>query len=295
NPAPRTGVRAARRSGRCNAGAAVLRGGRGLRPGGAGDPVTSGGRGPGAGRAGRRPRRRRVRAHGGGDDLADPGRERRRRGGGGAGGRGVGSADARGRAVDRRSARRRPHRARAGRFRPLANPTRGLDRRAAGGRRARGRHRAPARHDCTRRGEEMMRRTIGTTMVVVLAAAWPADTLGQHVKGVRGSRGWLPAIGEAGTAAAVVEAVRGPEIAETAAQRVAVPVDRSGRARIGGWRPLSVAKWGMLGLTAVAAVYGLSASLEADGLYDRISEICATDASRCEALPEGGYADDEVA
>ncbi|MFS8638363.1 MAG: hypothetical protein FWJ74_09765 [Gemmatimonadota bacterium] len=138
-------------------------------------------------------------------------------------------------------------------------------------------------------------RTIGTTMVVVLATAWPADTLGQHVKGVRGSRGWLPAIGEAGTAAAVVEAVRGPEIAETAAQRVAVPVDRSRRARIGGWRPLSVAKWGMLGLTAVAAVYGLSASLEADGLYDRISEICATDASRCEALPEGGYADDEVA
>lgn len=141
----------------------------------------------------------------------------------------------------------------------------------------------------------MMRRTIGTTMVVVLAAAWPADTLGQHVNAVHGSRDWLPEIVETGTAPEIVETVRGPEIAETAAQRVAVPVDRSRRARIGGWRPLSVAKWGMLGLTAVAAVYGLSASLEADGLYDRISEICATDASRCEALPEGGYADDEVA
>ncbi len=63
----------------------------------------------------------------------------------------------------------------------------------------------------------------------------------------------------------------------------------------GGWRPLAIAKWGMLGATAVAAVYGLSASIEADGLYDRISQICASDAGRCAELPEGGYADAEVA
>src|SRR5690606_7819850 len=161
--------------------------------------------------------------------------------GGGAGGRGVGSADARGRAVDRRAARRRPARARAGRFRPLANPTRGLDRRAAGGRRARGRHRATTRHDRTRRGEEMRRRTIVTAIIVGLAAAWPAATLGQHVNRIQGPRG------------------RGPEIVDTGTAPVFATADRSRAARVGGWRPLSVAKWGMLGLTAVAAVYGLSA------------------------------------
>lgn len=141
----------------------------------------------------------------------------------------------------------------------------------------------------------MRRRAIWTTMIVVLAAAWPAETLGQHVNRIQGSRERSSEIVGPRTTPEMVETVSAPEIAEIATAPVAVTADRSRAARVGGWRPLSVAKWGMLGLTAVAAVYGLSASLEADGLYDRISAICAADASRCETLPEGGYADEEVA
>lgn len=100
-------------------------------------------------------------------------------------------------------------------------------------------------------------------------AAWPAPAVGQQIRWSMRSR---------------------PVAADDHAIPAPAPAVRATR-----WRPLAIAKWGVLGATAVAAVYGLSASIEADGLYDRISQICASDAGRCAVLPEGGYADEEVA
>src|SRR5690606_38020662 len=221
----------------------------------------------GAGRARRRTGRRCLCPHGGSGRLEDPGGRRPGRTGGGAGRRGGRLARAGGRAFDRRSTRRHAVRCVARWVDRVARAARGLDRRARGGRRERRRRGAAQGQGRTGRGDAMKRRAI-VAVVVVLGwaaawAAWPTVATGQQVPrslriraGAKDDRG-------------------GP-----ASPRALLP---------GGWRPLAIAKWGMLGATAVAAVYGLSASIEADGLYDRISQICASDAGRCAELPEGGY------
>lgn len=127
-----------------------------------------------------------------------------------------------------------------------------------------------------------MRGRFVAVIVLVGAVGWPAAAAGQDRAGASNPREQeqcMPA-----------PCVRG--LAMGAAGALADPAPAF---RAEGWRPLSIAKWGMLGSTAVAAVYGLSASLEADGLYDDIAAICGLDAGRCDVLPEGGYADPEVA
>ena len=129
---------------------------------------------------------------------------------------------------------------------------------AAGGRRARGCHRYDEA-DRTRRGEEMRRRTIVTTIIVVLAAASAGgNARSARVNRIQGPGGGRPEIVDTGTAPVFTRR-------RTAAAR---PGSADGV-------PLSVAKWGS-GLTAVAAVYGLSASLEADGLLrPDLGDLCS--------------------
>src|SRR5690606_2502270 len=215
----------------------------------------------GAGRARRRTGRRCLCPHGGSGRLEDPGGRRPGRTGGGAGRRGGRLARAGGRAFDRRSTRRHAVRCVARWVDRVARAARGLDRRARGGRRERRRRGAAQGQGRTGRGDAMKRRAIvavvGGLGCAAAWAGWPAPAAARQAAWPWGERsvraredGRAPAVGQ-------------------------------------GWRPLAIAKWGALGLTAAAAVYGLSASLEADGLYDRISKICAADAGRCAVLPEG--------
>ncbi|HEX6937788.1 MAG TPA: hypothetical protein VF158_00140 [Longimicrobiales bacterium] len=63
----------------------------------------------------------------------------------------------------------------------------------------------------------------------------------------------------------------------------------------GGIRPLTAAKWATTAATAAVVVYGFTASLTADGHYDRIARLCAADAGRCRERDGGGYIDPEIA
>src|SRR5690606_14206333 len=118
---------------------------------------------------------------------------------------------------------------------------------AGGGGRQRCPRRTAARHRHPGGGETMRGRFVAA-VVLVGAVGWPAAAAGQDRAGASNPREQeqcMPA-----------PCVRG--LAMGAAGALADPAPAF---RAEGWRPLSIAKWGMLGLTAVAAVYGLSASL----------------------------------
>lgn len=66
-------------------------------------------------------------------------------------------------------------------------------------------------------------------------------------------------------------------------------------ARVRGWDPLAIAKWGTLAAAIGSAAYGLSQSLAADDRYDRIDGICADRAERCSARrADGDFLDAEL-
>jgi hypothetical protein len=58
------------------------------------------------------------------------------------------------------------------------------------------------------------------------------------------------------------------------------------------WRPLRIAKWSTVTLSAAAALYGFSNNRSADDAFEVIEGVCAIEPDRCESrLPDGAYAD----
>jgi len=85
----------------------------------------------------------------------------------------------------------------------------------------------------------------------------------------------------------ILVAAQGP-----AAAQVAPSAGTTDRAAQGALRPVAVAKWGLLGGAAGAAVWGVLETRRADDAYEALEARCAADEAACAArLESGAYAD----